>query len=363
MFERLRLVNVRIELLGRFRVTVGTRVIPDDAWQRKPAAVVKLLALAPGHRLHRERLIDLLWPGLEPAAAAANLRKAVHRARRVLGAPVIVSRAELLALPADGMWIDIDELVGAVAAARRSKDAGEYERALALWGGDLLPDDLYETWAIERRRELHDELLSALEETAGILEASGDIDGAIRIVSRVVADEPLREHGHLWLIRLHALAGRRAEALREYERFRELLARELGTEPSAEAQRLHEEVRANQTSDPELTAALWERVGDLRVLSGDPAGAAKAFASALRSGDQAELGRLHRKLAAARLLSHDAGRAELHLAAAENLTTEPAERARLACLRANQAWERGDLDAAQGFADHALELAVAAAVD
>src|SRR5205807_1204480 len=124
----------------------------------------------------RERLIDLVWPGLEPAAAAANLRTAVHRARRVLGAPVIVSRAELLALPADGMWIDIDELVGAVAAARRSKDAGEYERALALWGGDLLPDDVYETWAIERRRELHDELLSALEETAGILEASGDID-------------------------------------------------------------------------------------------------------------------------------------------------------------------------------------------
>jgi DNA-binding SARP family transcriptional activator len=63
--------QLRIELLGAFRVTCGERVVPDDAWRRrKPAGLLKLLAMAPGHRLHREQLLDLLWPELDVMASA-----------------------------------------------------------------------------------------------------------------------------------------------------------------------------------------------------------------------------------------------------------------------------------------------------
>ena len=56
---------VRVWLLGGFRVSVGSRTIGEDRWRRrKAAALVKLLALAPGHRMHRERVMDLLWPRL-----------------------------------------------------------------------------------------------------------------------------------------------------------------------------------------------------------------------------------------------------------------------------------------------------------
>lgn len=48
--------GLRIQLLGGFRVTVGDRLVPDEAWSlRKAASLLKLLALAPGHRLHRDR--------------------------------------------------------------------------------------------------------------------------------------------------------------------------------------------------------------------------------------------------------------------------------------------------------------------
>ena len=50
--------------------------------------MVKLLALAPGHRLHREQLMESLWPDLDPDAAGANLRKALHFARRRCWAPM-----------------------------------------------------------------------------------------------------------------------------------------------------------------------------------------------------------------------------------------------------------------------------------
>jgi DNA-binding SARP family transcriptional activator len=360
-------VNVQIELLGAFRVTVGTRPVPEDAWRRrKPAALVKLLALAPGHRLPRERVMEALWPELEPHAAAANLRKALHQARRALGdegGAAIVSLGDVLFLPQGSLSVDVDSFFAEIAAARRTGDAAAYERALALYGDGLLPDDRYADWSRERRDELAAEFVTAAEELAALLEAQGDLDGAIRVVRRLVAADPLRERAHLALMRLHALAGRREEALHAYEHLRDVLARELAAEPTAEAQRLYEEVRADR-SDPELSAELWERVGDLRVLSGDTGGAARAFASALRHArDEPELARVHRKLATARLMGHEPDAAELHLHAAERLASDPVERAQLACLRANQAWERGDLDAARRHAETALELAEATGDD
>ena len=78
--------ELRIQLLGGFRVEVGKRAIGESVWRRKkPAGLVKLLALEPGHRLHREQLEDSLWPELDSTAAGANLRKAVHMVRRALG--------------------------------------------------------------------------------------------------------------------------------------------------------------------------------------------------------------------------------------------------------------------------------------
>jgi DNA-binding SARP family transcriptional activator len=76
---------VRVELLGGFRVTVGSRVVGEGAWRlRKAAALVKLLALSPDHQLHKEQAMDLLWPHLGARAAANNLHRTLHAARRVL---------------------------------------------------------------------------------------------------------------------------------------------------------------------------------------------------------------------------------------------------------------------------------------
>jgi DNA-binding SARP family transcriptional activator len=354
---------LRIELLGGFRVAVGTSTVPEASWaRRRAAAVLKLLALAPGHRLQREHVMDVLWRDLDPAAAAANLRKAVHYARRALGTDatrLLVSAGELLCLSPADVWVDVDAFRAAVARGRRAGAPEAYTEALELYGEGLLPEDRYEEWAIERREELRLEFVAVLEELVGMLEARGEIEGATRAVRRLVAEEPLREEHHARLIRLHALAGRRGEALREYERLRASLA-EVGGEPSAETQQLYEEVRANQAAEPELGAELWERVGDLRVLAGDTAGAAKAFGLALPllAGTQAEA-RLQRKTASAWLMQQAADAADPHLAAAEKLAREPAERGRLGCLRATQAWQRGELERAGQLALVARELAEA----
>ncbi len=82
--------NVSVTLLGGFSAAVDGVSVDPGVWRLKKAReLVKLLALAPGHRLHREQVMDVLWRDRAPAAAANNLHQAVHVARRALGADAI----------------------------------------------------------------------------------------------------------------------------------------------------------------------------------------------------------------------------------------------------------------------------------
>jgi predicted ATPase len=156
-------------LLGGFAIVIDGEPAPKTAWRLKKAReLVKLLALAPGHRLHREQAMEAFWSDREPAAAANNLHQAVFAARRVLGAGAILLRDEVLRLVAD---VDVDRLERAAADARRAGTPAAYRAALALYGGELLPENRYDDWAVSRRDEvaelavgLADEL-SALDST------------------------------------------------------------------------------------------------------------------------------------------------------------------------------------------------------
>src|SRR5512144_2124156 len=99
---------VRIDLLGGLTVQCDGTAVPDDAWRlRKARSLVKLLALAPGHALHRERASELLWPDRDAHSAANNLHQVVYAARRALGsagadgAAVLSLRDDVLSLQGD----------------------------------------------------------------------------------------------------------------------------------------------------------------------------------------------------------------------------------------------------------------------
>ena len=157
--------KVSVTLLGGFGAEVDGVPVPDSAWRlRKAKELVKLLALADGHRLHREQAMDALWPDRDLAAAANNLNQAVHAARRALGAEAIELQDGLLRLDAD---LDVEAFERAATDARRDRTAAACERALALYGGELLPENRYDDWAeLERGRlaAIHEELEQMLDE-------------------------------------------------------------------------------------------------------------------------------------------------------------------------------------------------------
>jgi predicted ATPase/DNA-binding SARP family transcriptional activator/DNA-binding CsgD family transcriptional regulator len=245
---------VRICLLGGFSVSVGHRTFEETEWRlKKAASLVKLLALAPGHRLHREQAMGLLWPGLDRKAAANNFYQVLHFARRALEPRAtppsyLQLRAELLELcPNNALWVDVEAFEEAAATARRSREPAAYRTAAELYTGDLLPDDRYEDWAEERREELSLTYLSLLVEMARLYEERGDVGAAIEALQEAVTAEPTHEGAHAGLMRLYALSGQRYQALRQYERLGQALGRELDAEPGAETRRLYEEILAGRT--------------------------------------------------------------------------------------------------------------------
>src|SRR5262252_2792051 len=74
-----------IRVLGGFRIDRGDGGVPVYQWARRSAkSLMKILATWPGHSLHREQLVDILWPGAETDSALNSLAKALHAARRAL---------------------------------------------------------------------------------------------------------------------------------------------------------------------------------------------------------------------------------------------------------------------------------------
>src|SRR5918998_79786 len=245
--------TLRIWLLGGFRVSVNSRNIGEEEWHlRKAGSLLKVLALSPGHRLHREQAMELLWPDLDPKAALNNFHYALRVARRTLEPPALASSApsrflhlrgeQLTLCPDSPLWVDVEAFEQAALTARRALDPKAFRAAIDLYSGELLPQDRYEPWLEERRAQLKELYLSLLFKLGALYEERKEFGEAIEALSRVVAQEPTHERAHLGLMRLHALLGRRREALSQYEHLREALLKILGTGPDAATTSLQQEI-------------------------------------------------------------------------------------------------------------------------
>jgi DNA-binding SARP family transcriptional activator len=243
--------ELRIWLLGGLRVQLGGREVTQLGRWKRPAALLKVLALAPGHAVHREQIQDLLWPELDADAAANNLNGTLHVLRRLLEPGLrrgcesryLVLQANLLSLRSSAaLWIDVEAFELAAASAQRHEDPSACETAQALYSGHLLPEDMFADWAAARRDALHARFVELLHRLAGLYERSGDCSLAVRTLQRLVAAEPADEDAAASLMRLYALLGQRHLALRQYHQLQRALQRDLDCEPDARTARLRDEI-------------------------------------------------------------------------------------------------------------------------
>jgi predicted ATPase/DNA-binding SARP family transcriptional activator/class 3 adenylate cyclase len=241
--------ELRIDLLGGFRVAAGEATVSEAAWRlRKARGLVKLLALRPEHSLHREQAIEALWPDWDAAAASNNLRQALFVARRALdscgedGAARIALAHDVLTLATDRLRIDVEQFEEAAAKAERAPSIARHRAAIDLYTGELLPEDRFDEWASARRQALRERHLILLIDLALMLEQAGDRAAAAAALQQALLDEPLHERAHRELMRIYAVTGRRQRALAQFHLLRESLRREFEDEPEDETRRLYQDI-------------------------------------------------------------------------------------------------------------------------
>jgi len=311
-----------VHLLGGFRVAVGARSIPDKEWRlRKARSLTKLLALAPGHQLHREQLLELLWPALSPAEAAHNLHQTLYMARRTLqpGARkpdrfLLLHEESIDLAPDGGFWIDIEAFESAADLARRRKDVESYRAALDAYGGELLPEDRYEDWAARRREGLRQDHQRLLLELAALYETQAQYDLGIETLQQALAVDPAHEEVQRALMRVYALSGRRQQALRQYQIMREVLRNEVDAAPDSQSERLYQQISAGDSAglapahiahaaDSSLPILAATRKREPAPVDGAPAPYSLPAPLASFVGRESELAEVTRRMALTRLLT------------------------------------------------------------
>ena len=187
--------------------------------------------------------------GRTPTSSSAtnSLYKSLHHFRQAVrraGGPrdVIHLDHPLISL-APYVRTDIDDFRERFAAVRASSTAGELAAVLAVGGEPLLPEDIYEPWAEPFRSDIHLQVTRIRMRLANMHLDASAFDDAIEQYRAVLATDDLSEEAHVGLMRAYAASDRRDLALRQYERSKELLDTELGTEPSAETEALAAQIR------------------------------------------------------------------------------------------------------------------------
>jgi SARP family transcriptional regulator, regulator of embCAB operon len=236
---------IRIYLAGQVGIECDGQLLSE--WRsvgRQGRLAFAMLTAEHWRSVPRGELIEEIWPGDPPPSSDRALSAVVSKLRTLLergGRPELEIAAAFgcyqMRLPAN-VWIDIEAAAEGIDQAEGFLRAEEFRAAWApaqiachiarrpFLQGDDGP------WATRARTSLRDVSVRAYEALSGIYAWSGEPANAVRYAKLAAEAEPYRETTWQHLMRAHAVAGNRAEALRAYEQCRCLLAEDLGVSPS-----------------------------------------------------------------------------------------------------------------------------------
>ncbi|MBI2958127.1 MAG: GAF domain-containing protein [Chloroflexi bacterium] len=246
-----------IRCLGDFRIYKrGMLLAMPDFKRRSAAGVLKILVAHRGKPVHGHVLMECLWPEGDPARSRSKLWVAIHSLRLAMEDPTGESPQVILT---DGgayrfntsisYRTDVDALLTGLSRGEGCEVSGDINGALAIYqaavkeyGGDFLEDDPYCDWCAAQREYCREVYLSLLKRLGRIHEARKSFEQAAFCYRQILEKDPLREEAHRQLMSCLWAAGRRDEALRQFQECRRILAQELDIEPLAETQALYAKI-------------------------------------------------------------------------------------------------------------------------
>jgi DNA-binding SARP family transcriptional activator len=262
-------MSLEIILTGQLAAEAdGNRADATDLPGRQASVVFAYLVAERDRPVPTEELAEAVWGGALPPTWRPALRGVVSKVRDFLGllglpgADTLTSAAGCyrLVLPGDTA-VDVEQAEGqaeqawrALAAGRPAEAVAAAEQARAIAGRPLLPGH-DGVWVQDRRAALHQVRVRSLELLVEAHLRAGQAAQAVGPAGDLVALEPFRDSAYRRLLAAHAAAGDRGEALRAYDRYRRVLAEELGVGPSPDLEAAYLELLHAEPADVAPAAA------------------------------------------------------------------------------------------------------------
>lgn len=255
--------ETRINLLGTLDVSKAatgsaTSRRPVVITAIKPRQVLATLAVNTGAMVSTDQLIDELWPGGPPSTVKTIVQTYIYQLRKQLGndasrvphhSNLLITRpgGYMLALPHGNVdTFRFEQLVrngrAALRAGQLARSADLLREALTLWRGPALVD-------VPCGPSLHPLAVYLEEQRLEAVSLRIDVDLAnnrhreiVAELRRLVAAHQFHESFYVRLMQALYRSGRRGEALNVYQQLRRILDRDLGLEPSSEAQQIQHQI-------------------------------------------------------------------------------------------------------------------------
>jgi PAS domain S-box-containing protein len=248
------MTHLEVFCLSVLRVTSSGKQV--QRWQSKRAkAVFEYLIARRGSPVSRDILMETLWPGSDPEAAANNLRLAIHSLRQTLlpllnqkkdFQSILFSEGGYLINPEIHIVIDVEEFEYLWDQGRGFEKDGKtaeaiqvFKAAEILYHGDYLEDEIYEEWTITQRESLKDTYLLILAKLADYSMNQADYESCITYCQKTLRKDPCREDIYRRLMACFSRLGQKNRALQWFETCRRTMKTELDALPEHKTTELY----------------------------------------------------------------------------------------------------------------------------
>jgi DNA-binding SARP family transcriptional activator len=245
--------SLRARFFGHFELLCDEEIL-DLGSNVKALTILKYLLANRSRPVSQDHLMGWLWPESNLKKARWSLHSAVHGLRKLLGGCpssgevnyVLLEEGYYRLSPEIRVSTDVDEFDARYERGRRLERAGEaaqatteYEKAIELYNGDYLVEDLYEDWTMVERERLSNAYIDILGRLAIHYMEVEQHQESIRACYKVLEKDRCHEDSYRLLMRCYARLGLRARALHQYRMCEQILGQEYGTSPSPETRSLY----------------------------------------------------------------------------------------------------------------------------
>lgn len=244
---------LQVRFFGHFEILCDSEIMTLGR-NGKALTILKYLLANRARPVSQDHLMGWLWPESNLKKARWSLNSAIHGLRKLLsGCPTSASMNYVCLedgyyrlSPGVRVSTDVDEFDKRHERGRRLEKDGrireaavEYEKAIELYRGDYLVEDLYEDWTMVERERLANAYMDILDRLAIHYMEVEQHQESIRTCYRVLEKDRCHEDSYRLLMRCYARLGLRARALHQYRMCEQILGQEYGTSPSPETRSLY----------------------------------------------------------------------------------------------------------------------------